>query len=133
MKTKMIQLFTSYKEPRLGTDSSDELSLKPLTLHDPSRSPTGRYMTKSFVSQPKFEYTSQDVVDSFSMNEKDNYDELYSPATESVILSPDITGSSFVNLYETNIGERERIKQDIYCYGRQIFLLKWITFLALDS
>ena len=133
MKTKMIQLFTSYKEPRLGTDSSDELSLKPLTLHDPSRSPTGRYVTKSFVSRPKFEYTSQDVVDGFSMNETDNYDELYSPATESVILSPDITGSSFVNLYETNIGERERIKQDIYCYGRQIFLLKWITFLALDS
>ena len=120
----MIQLFSSYNGPKLGTDNGDELSLKPLALQDPNRSPTGRYVTKNFISRPKFEYTSQDVIDSSSMNEKDNYDELYSPATESVILSPDITGSSFVNLYESNIGEQERINQDIFCYGRQIFFIE---------
>ena len=114
-------MIPSYNQPKFSYDSGDELSLQPLTLHDPNRSPTGKYGPKGLVSQPQFEYLSKDV-DSSSMNEKDNYDELYSPATESIVLSPDITGSSFVNLYESNVGEGERINQDIYCYGRAIFL-----------
>ena len=115
-----MYIITSYKEPKLGIDSGDELSLKPLTLHDPNRSPTEQYETKSFVTQHKFECSSKDV-DSSSMNEKDNYDELYSPTTESILLSPEIAGNSFVNLYETGSGEGERINQDIYCYGRLTF------------
>ena len=118
----MIYL-TSYNEPKLGIESGDELNLNSLTIQDPNRSPTGKYGTNSIVTQPEFELLLKDA-DSCSMNDKDNYDELYSPATESILLSPDITGNSFVNHYESNIGEIERINNDVYCYGRLISLSK---------
>ena len=91
-----------------------------MTLKDPNRSPTAKYGTNIIVTQPEFERSLKDA-DSFSMNDKDNYDELYSPATESILLSPDITGNSFVNHYESSVGDKERINLDIYCYGRLIF------------
>ena len=94
-----------------------------MTLKDPNRSPTAKYGTKIIVTQPEFERSLKDA-DNFSMNDKDNYDELYSPATESILLSPDITGNSFVNHYESSVGDKERINVDIYCYGRLIFFIK---------
>ena len=49
-----------------------------------------------------------------------NSDEIYSPETESVILSPDLLGNSVIQPYENTSAEEDEIEEQVYCYGRII-------------
>ena len=103
-----------YNEPKIYHDS-DELSLKPLNLQNNNKSPTIESPTKNFFSRSRLGSLQSNAK---NMYERDNSDEIYSPATESLILSPDGTGSGFPKLYENTSGEEEWIGQEMYSYGR---------------
>ena len=63
----------------------------------------------SFFSKPKF---GSPQASHKSMGERDTSEEIYSPATESVILSPDTTES-----YDVAIADNDWVRQDTQSYG----------------
>ena len=106
-----------YNEPKNYNDC-DELNLKPLKLQNNNKSPTIEIPTKNFFSNSRFGSLPSNQK---NMYERDNSDEIYSPATESMILSPlspDGTGSWTTKLYENTSGEEEWIRQEKHFYGK---------------
>ena len=99
----------SYNEPIYNCNDSDELSLKPLNLQRITTSPT-EFSPRRFFSTPKF---GSPQANHMKMGEIDTSEELYSPATQSVILSPDTAGS-----YDNTLRHCDWISQDVHSYGR---------------
>ena len=113
----MKYLVQRYNEPKIYNDC-EELNLKPLKLGNNNKSPTIETPTNNFFSKSRFGSLPSNQK---NMYERDNSDEIYSPATESMILSPlspDGTGSWFTKLNENTSGEEEWIGQEKHSYGR---------------
>ena len=110
----MQHFVQSYNEPRIYNDC-DEFKLEPLSLQNKTKSSTQDCQANNYFSSSK---SVSQQSNQQNMYEKDNSDEIYSPATESIILSPDGIGSCLAKLNENTSGEEDWIGQETYSYGR---------------
>ena len=98
--------------------------MKPLNLQNRDISPE-ECTPMTFFATSKFGLLQSSHK---QLDERYTSDEIYSPATESLILSPDPVGNIVTKPYENTSGEDDVIEEDIYFYGRMInCTLEYIT------
>ena len=99
-------------------NETDELPLTPLRLESRYLSPE-ECTSRTFSPTPQYCMLSNGYP---HICENEVVDDISSPVTESILLSPVLGYDRARNKYENTSGEEEEIEEDTFSYGRRLHL-----------